>query len=105
MVNPNSIKLNIDVPTTKRETTVGVVTDNKLVLMALNTGNLRVSTPHNVNATKDMVNIIMNKTKYFVNSTDILKDAGFIIVDSSYTGEVDIDMSNLKKDDLINIMA
>ena len=105
MVNPNSIKLNVDVPTTKRETTVGVVTDNKLVLMALNTGNLRVSTPHNTNATKDMVNIIMNKTKYFVNSTDILKDAGFIIVDSSYTGEVDIDMSNLKKDDLINIMA
>jgi hypothetical protein len=47
----------------------------------------------------------MNKTKYFVNSTDILKDAGFIIVDSSYTGEVDIDMANLKKDDLINIMA
>lgn len=105
MVNPNSIKLNVDVPTTKRETTVGVVTDNKLVLMALNTGNLRVSTPHKANTTKEMVDIIMNKTKYFVNSADILKDAGFTIVDSSYTGEVDIDMANLKKDDLINIMA
>ena len=47
----------------------------------------------------------MAKTEYFVDAEEILREAGFRIVDENYTEDVDIDFANLDKDSLLSILA
>lgn len=108
MVDPNTIKLIVDVPheDEAREHSVGVCNGEEVVLMAVNTGNAAVSGYRGgVDATKFLAESIMHKSKCFVDAKDILAEAGFQIVDDNYTGSVDIDFKNLDKDSLIALMA
>ena len=47
----------------------------------------------------------MAKTEYFVDAEEMLREAGFQIVDGNYTGEVDIDFADLDKDSLLSLLA
>ena len=51
------------------------------------------------------MNALADKTRYFVDAAELLKEAGYEIVDETYTGDVDVDFANLEKDSLISLMA
>lgn len=104
IVNPGDIKIQFEVPVNnQREMQIGVTTGDELILMSLHTGNTIVSA-QDPKYTTMMQNAIVAKAKSFVKAEDMLKDAGFEIVDESYEGEVDIDFANLDKDSLIALL-
>lgn len=103
MVDPNSIKLNVEIEhENQREVVCGVVNEESIVLMAVNCGGGRVSYGNKYSTM--MIDSIMHKSKCFVDSVDILKEAGFNVVDETYTGSVDVDFADLNKDSLIALM-
>ena len=103
MVDPNSIKLNVEIEhENQREVVCGVVNGESIVLMSVNCGGGRVSYGNKYSTM--MIDSIMHKSNCFVDSVDILKEAGFNVVDETYTGSVDVDFANLDKDSLIALM-
>jgi len=103
MVNPNSIRLNVEVPVeTSKDQTIAVLNGDSIVLMNINMKSCRISnaTPY----TKGLIEQVYEKSHCFVQTRDILKDAGFQIVGDDYDGTPDIDFANLEKDSLISIM-
>jgi hypothetical protein len=104
MVNPNDIKFRATIEhENKREMQVALVGNNKITLMEVHSGYGIVS--HSTTTQEDYIKTLLNKTEWFIDAAEILKAAGFQIVDETYTGEVDIDFSNLEKDSLISLMA
>ena len=103
MVDPNSIKLNVEIEhENQREIVCGVVNGESIVLMSVNCGGGRVSYGNKYSTM--MIDSIMHKSNCFVDAVDILKEAGFNVVDETYTGSVDVDFANLDKDSLIALM-
>ena len=103
MVDPNSIKLNVEIEhENQREVVCGVVNGESIVLMSVNCGGGHVSYGNKYSTM--MIDSIMHKSKCFVDAVDILKEAGFNVVDETYTGSVDVDFANLDKDSLIALM-
>ena len=88
----------------KKEMQVALVGNNKITLMEIHSGNKIVSW-HNNSHNNDYINALMAKTEYFVDAEEMLREAGFQIVDENYTGEVDIDFANLDKDSLLSLLA
>lgn len=104
LVDPNTIKTTVDVEhSNQAEISVGVCTGDEIVLMAIGTGN--GITSNNTKHVNSLGDAIIHKAKCFVNAADILAEAGYNVVDETYTGEVDIDFKNLDKDSLIALMA
>lgn len=104
MVDPNDIKFRATVEhEDKKELQVALVANNKVTLMEVHSGNRIVSRAHNKSL--EYIQALADKTRYFVDATELLKEAGYKIVDETYTGEVDIDFANLEKDTLISLMA
>ena len=105
MVNPNEIKFRATVEhENKKEMQVALVGNNKITLMEVHSGNSIVSGRNN-SYNEDYINALMAKTEYFVDAEEMLREAGFRIVDENYTGEVDIDFANLDKDSLLSLLA
>jgi len=104
MVDPNDIKFKATVEhENQREMQIALIADNKATLMEVHSGNNIVSRTYN--KAEDYMKALVNKTKYFVSAKELLEEAGYKIVDESYTGDVDIDMANLDKDTLIALMV
>lgn len=104
MINPNDIKFRATVEhENKRELQVALIADNKATLMEVHSGNSIVSCAYD--KAKEYMKTLANKTKYFVSAKELLEEAGYKVVDETYTGDVDIDMANLEKDTLIALMA
>ena len=104
MVDPNDIKFRATVEhDNKRELQVALIADNKATLMEVHSGNSIVSRAYD--KAEEYMKALANKTKYFVFAKELLEEAGYKIVDETYTGDVDIDMANLEKDTLIALMA
>ena len=105
MVDPNEIKFRATVEhENKKEMQVALVGNNKITLMEVHSGNSIVSGRNNSH-NEDYINALMAKTEYFVDAEEMLREAGFWIVDENYTGEVDIDFANLDKDSLLSLLA
>ena len=104
MVNPNEIKFRATIEhEDKKELQVALVADGKVTLMEVHSGNKIVS--RSFDKAKDFMKALANKTHYFVDATELLKEAGYEIVNETYTGDVDVDFANLEKDSLISLMA
>lgn len=104
MVDPNEIKFRATIEhENKKEMQVALVGNNKITLMEVHSGNSIVSSFNSHN--EEYINTLMAKTEYFVDAEELLRDAGFQIVDENYTGEVDIDFANLDKDSLLSLLA
>lgn len=104
MVNPNEIKFRATIEhENKRELQVALIADGKVTLMEVHSGNSIVS--YAFNRSKEYMKALANKTHYFVDAAELLKDAGYEIVNETYTGDVDVDFANLEKDSLIKLMA
>lgn len=99
MVDPNSVKWDVMMESEKAQQTIGLICDNTFYMMDLQTSNARVSS--NNDYQKAFIETMKNRTKHFVMLADILKDAGFTIVDKGAA----IDFTDLKKDILIKLMA
>lgn len=105
MVDPNEIKFRATVEhENKKEMQVALVGNNKITLMEVHSGDSIVSGRNNIH-NEDYINALMAKTEYFVDAEEMLREAGFQIVDENYTGEVDIDFANLDKDSLLSLLA
>ena len=105
MVDPNEIKFRATVEhENKKEMQVALVGNNKITLMEVHSGDSIVSGRNNSH-NEDYINALMAKTEYFVDAEEMLREAGFWIVDENYTGEVDIDFANLDKDSLLSLLA
>ena len=105
MVNPSEIMFHATIEhENKKEMQVALVGNNKITLMEVHSGNSIVSGCNNGH-NDDYINALLAKTEYFVDAEEMLRDAGFQIVDENYTGEVDIDFANLDKDSLLSILA
>lgn len=105
MVDPNEIKFRATVEhENKKEMQVALVGNNKITLMEVHSGDSIVSGRNN-SYNEDYINALMAKTEYFVDAEEMLREAGFQIVDENYTGEVDIDFANLDKDSLLSLLA
>ena len=104
MVDPNEIKFRATIEhENKEEMQVALVGNNKITLMEVHSGNKIVSGSNGHN--EEYIHALMAKTEYFVDAEEMLKEAGFKIVDENYTGEVDIDFANLDKDSLLSLLA
>lgn len=104
MVNPNEIKFRATIEhEDKRELQVALIADGKVTLMEVHSGNSIVSRAFN--RSKEYMRALADKTHYFVDAAELLRAAGYEVVDETYTGEVDVDFANLEKDSLIKLMA
>lgn len=104
MVDPNEIKFRATIEhENKNELQVALIADNKVTLMEVHSGNSIISRAFK--KAKDYMRALANKTHYFVNAEELLREAGYEIVNETYTGDVDIDFANLEKDSLIKLMA
>ena len=106
MVDPNEIVFNTDIITETKESTVGVVANNEFTLMSANGISSIVSYGNKYSA--EMINALKNTTKNFIALKPILTDAGFTEFDPTVEyeeGTEILDLTNLEKDMLINLMA
>jgi hypothetical protein len=98
MVNPNNILFMIDCEMSAKEKTVGVITGDKFILAEFKTGNKIVSG-----------NSITNKyTEYALSTLDCYLDLEKVLIDAGFTinsGNESIDLTNLSKDTLINLLS
>lgn len=104
MVDPNDIKFRATIEhEDKNELQVALIANNKATLMEVHSGNTIVSRAFK--KSKDYMKTFANKAKYFIDAEELLKEAGYTIVDETYTGDVDVDFANLEKDSLIKLLA
>lgn len=104
MVDPNSIKLKTDVALNgSRENLCGLVHDGVLSLMPMKLGTGNVASRNKYYA-PSQIRCYKEQAECFVDLRNIFYKAGYMIVDENYTGAVDIDMDDIKKDTIISLM-
>jgi hypothetical protein len=97
MVNPNNIRFTVDCEMDSKEKTLGVITGDKFILAQFRTGNKIVSGD----------SITNNYTKYALSTLDCYLDLEKVLSDAGFTinnGNETIDLTNLSKDTLINLI-
>ncbi len=107
MVNPNNVKLTVDMESDSVQQTVGLIFDNTITLMSLGQGNSRVADYDDV-----FLNCLIRKTKSFIDLEYILRKAGFrdpqtLIADDGSEKQEDItlDLTNLDRATLIQLLS
>ena len=101
MVDPNNIIINIDCEMDSQEKCLGVITEDKFILAQFKTGRGRVAN----NSVTDLYTEYALKTlDCYLNLENVLSDAGFRFI--NYTTDTpDIDLTELSKDTLINLIS
>lgn len=103
MVDPNTIKFETEIISKDRESFIGFVNDNHLYMCDFKSGDGRVSS---VMTTDQYGDVLARKAKSFIDLKKLLEDAGFKIRKRATTSSpIDLDLSGLKKDDLIQLFA
>jgi hypothetical protein len=97
MVNPNNIQFSIDCVMDSKEKSVAIITENKLILAQFRTGNKIVAGD---SITNKYIEYSLNIQDCYLNLKTVLTDAGFTI----NKGNELIDLTNLSKDTLINLL-
>jgi hypothetical protein len=103
MVDPNTIKFETEIISKDRESFVGFVNDNHLYMCDFKSGDSQVSS---VMTTDQYGDVLARKAKSFIDLKKLLEDAGFKIRKRVTTSSpIDLDLSGLKKDDLIQLFV
>ena len=97
MVDPNTILFSIDNTMDSQEKSIGVITGDKFILSNFKTGTRRVS---NNSVTNLYTDYTLNTIDTYISLEKVLIDAGFIIT----TNNSEIDLNNLSKDTVINLI-
>jgi hypothetical protein len=98
MVDPNNILFTIDIEMESKEQSLGIITENKFVISKFRTGNKNVS---GQSITNNYIDYTLNTLDTHISLAKVLKDAGFTFVET----EAEIDLTNLSKDTLIELLA
>jgi hypothetical protein len=97
MVNPDNILVNVDMEMDSKEKILGVITENKFILAEFRSGKGRVSTSSVTDLYRD---IALETLDCYISMEKLLLDSGFEFVNEN----ADIDLTNLSKDTLINLL-
>lgn len=95
MVDPNSIILKADLISNKREQSIGIVHHGKIILTKMDTSNKMVSD------NGDIGKALLDRAYTYMDLRYILESAGFESVEEN----PDLDLTNLNKDTLINLLS
>jgi hypothetical protein len=98
MIDPNSILTTVDCEMTSSEKILGVIKENQFILAQFRTGSGRVSS----NSITDLyTDYAIQTLGCYIPLASLLTDAGFEITDEN----PDIDLNNLSKDTLIDLLT
>lgn len=97
MVDPNNILAVVDCEMDSKEKTLGVITQDKFILAQFRTGKGRVAGESVTNLYTDYA---LKTLDSYLDLITVLADAGFTFVDHG----ADIDLMNLSRDTLIDIL-
>lgn len=98
MVNPNNIIFNINVEIDSREMSLGVITGERFILSQFRTGKGNVAGDYVTNQYTDYA---LKTLDCFVDLKKLLKDSDFEFTDKN----PDIDLNEISKDTLINLLS
>ena len=102
MVNPDNIIVNVDCQMDSAEKSLGVITDSKFILAQFRTGSGRVAGDSVTNAYTDYA---LKTLDCYLSLKKLLTDAGFKIASPKSTAKAAIDLTELSKDTLINLLS
>lgn len=112
MVNPGSIKMNIDCEMTRRQQIVGCISDNTMYVFKFDMGDDMVSV-----SDEEFINSMIAMCKAHMRLDTIMEDAGYLeysddliklYKERSWSKGVDyevIDISDIQKDSIINLLS
>lgn len=100
MVNPNNIVVNVDCAMDSNEKQLGVITGDKFILAQFRTGKGRVAGNSVTNAYTDYA---LNTLDCYLSLEKLLTDADYGVFKGNEP--VDIDLTELSKDTLINLLS
>lgn len=98
MVNPNNVLFTIDMEMDSQQKSLGVLANNKFILVNFRTGKGRVS---RCSVTDLYTHYAIAIEDCYISMQQVLTDAGFIITDNN----PDIDLKNLSVDSLISLLS
>jgi hypothetical protein len=107
MVDPNTIKFQTEVISgAKMEQMLGFVNNNRLYICTFDTNNARVSGASTMANDEDIAEILNRKCRSFVDLKKLLLDAGFKERKrGTKENPIELDLTDLKKDTLIDLFA
>jgi hypothetical protein len=98
MVDPNNIVINVDCEMDSKEKQLGVITGDKFILAQFRTGRAIVAGDSITNKYTDYA---LKTIACYLSLNKLLADAGFTFTDENPA----IDLTNLSKDTLINLLS
>lgn len=106
MMNPNDIKFQSDMYSLKPEQMVGFISNKKLYICDFQTSQSRVACSSTCGFTsQDFQNILTRKMNITIDLKQLLLDAGFKeFGESDKNAEIGLDLTDLQKDTIINIL-
>lgn len=103
MIDPNTIKFQTEILSDKREQVVGFVVDGYLYISKYDLADVQISKSF---GTKEIIDILRRKTAARIDLEQLLIDAGFKpMVRGSKTNPIELDLTELNKDTLINLFS
>lgn len=100
MVDPNSIELEEIIESDNAEQMIAFINDNNIYFTKLTTGNNIVSSRNNV-----MIDIMKRKMQTYVDLKEVLLEAGFQEYNPEIHEKIDLDLTDLNKDTLIDLFT
>ena len=100
MVDPNSIELEEIIESNNAEQMIAFISDNNIYFTKLTTGNNIVSSRNNV-----MIDIMKRKMQTYVDLKEVLLEAGFQEYNPEIHEKIDLDLTDLNKDTLIDLFT
>ena len=99
MVDPNDIIFSTQLEMSSQEMLVGIIHNQKFQFANIRTGNKRISNGDDI--TTNYINYCTQTADCYLDLKLVLQEAGFEFVDEN----ADVDLSNLDKSNLINLLS
>ena len=103
MVDPKDVVLTVDGNIPGGQTALAVVSGSDLILLGVGTGNGRVTLPGG--STTSFIEAISSRYMHAAHLKALLQLCGFDFVPYEHEGEVDLDLSDIKRDTLIEFFS
>ena len=100
MVDPNCIELEEMLISDKKEQVIGYVINNNVYFTNLQTSSSRIS-----NTGTDILEVLNRKTNTYINLKNVLLSSGFEEYDEEKHDHVDLDLTDLNKNTLIDLFS
>lgn len=103
MVDPNNITFKVnELKMDSRAKTLGVITDYHFILAQVRTGNKQVA---GASITNNYIKYLLDTINHRLYINDIVEEIGLKLVDDNYQDKVDLDLTNISKNTLIELLS